>query len=182
MSEFINEPKEIRMIRIIALLIFIIVTYYRSDWRNWRTYHPTILLLIAGDYLANFLTYDHSLWELHSFFGGHTVNDLLLSVVLYPCTVLIFLTRFQQYKTWLPRVRYIVFWITLYSLIEWFASFWGGITYDHGWNLGWSVFINTVIFTIIPLHHYRPLVAYLMAVIIMVFITYTLDIPVNEWK
>lgn len=35
------------MIQLLACL-FILVCYKWGDWRNWKTYYPTILFLIAG--------------------------------------------------------------------------------------------------------------------------------------
>lgn len=170
------------MLRLIFLVLIFIAVWRWSDWRNWKLYYPTILLVMMGDYLYNFLTYTHSMWELHSFFGGHVVNSLLLNFTLLPCTVLLFLTHFPYTKSFMSKVAFIFVSVVLYSSIEYIQSLVGAITYHNGWNLGWTTFFNIVMFTVIAIHHKNPIYAYPISLVVVVLFFKVLDIPVVKWK
>ena len=170
------------MIRIFIVSLFAFSAYLWSDWRNWRAYHSTILFVVMGDFLYNFLTYNYSLWELHSELGGHTINDLLITLVSFPSVVLLVLTHFPFNKKIMKKILFIVYWIFLFSIIEFAMKSMHGIIYFHGWSFGWSVLFNVYIFVVIPIHHKKPLLAYGLSLIMFFFIYFTLDIPTDHWK
>lgn len=170
------------MIRIITLLLFVVVTYKFSDWKNWKRYHTSILFLIIGDLLYNVLTYNFPMWELRSFLGGHIINALFLTFILFPCTALLYLTYFPYKKKIHFRILYIFLWVFLYSFIELIGTFWGGIVYFNGWNLLWSCFFNMLLFSILPIHHKRPLLAYGLSAIVVVSFMIYFHVPISSWK
>lgn len=170
------------MLRIIFLSLLLIAVYLWSDWRNWKLYYPTILFVMLGDYLYNVLTYDHSLWELHSFFGGHIVNTLLLNFVLLPSTVLLFLTYFPYNRSHVKKIGFILGGVIIYCGIEYIQHQVGAISYHNGWSLGWTALFNTVMFSVIAIHYKKPLLAYPISFVFVVFFFIVLDIPVSNWK
>lgn len=170
------------MLRLIFLFLMLIAVYIWSDWRNWRSYYPTILFVMMGDYLYNVLTYDHGMWVLHSFFGGHIINTLLLNFTLLPFTVLLFLTYFPYNSSLIKKSVFIIGCVGIYCAIEYIQFRVGAITYNNGWSLGWTAVFNTMMFSAIAIHHKQPLLAWPIAIGGATFFFLVLDIPISCWK
>jgi hypothetical protein len=53
------------------------------------------------------------------------------------------------------------------------------MTHSYGWNLGWSIFFDFIMFPMFRLHYKNPLAAYILSVpIAIVFIT-LFDVPIH---
>lgn len=152
-----------------------------GDWKNWKQYYPTILFLILGDFLYNFLLYNHSMWEFHDLIlPNHTTVTLLAMVVSYSCTVLIYLGRFPE--GWKKRFIWFLLWSGLFLIGEYFNCRLGFITYHNGWNFGWSVIFTGIIFIILPIHHKRPLLAWLLSIGIIISLLLIFDVKISDMK
>jgi hypothetical protein len=166
---------------IIINIFYLIAGFKWGDWRNWILYYPTILFFIIGDFLYNFLLYKHSMWLFHDLIlPNHTTITILLMVVSYSATVLIYVGRFPE--GWKKRSVWFLFWVGIYIGTEYFNSKFGFITYHNGWNMKWSVLFTGIIFFILPFHHKRPLSAWLLSFIIIVSLLTIFDVKISEWK
>ncbi|PYI51400.1 CBO0543 family protein [Paenibacillus flagellatus] len=146
----------------IVLLSCVIVL---GDWRNWKSYHPTMLYIALCNLTYNFITGSKKLWVFVSPFLGHNVTDALYIFVVTPAIAFLFLSKYP------PRHRlvYILGFAIAFSLIEWIQHEAGFITYQHGWSFGWSVQFYLVMFPMLRLHHRLPVVAYVLSVGITYF-------------
>ncbi|WP_071393340.1 CBO0543 family protein [Bacillus tuaregi] len=161
--------------------LYVIAGYLWGDWRNWKTYYPTILFLILGDFLYNFLLYQKSMWLFHDLIlPNHTLITLLAMVVTYSVTVLIYLGRFPE--SWIKRSIWFVLWSGIYLAAEYFNYRLGFITYHNGWNFWWSVIFTGIIFMILPLHHKRPPVAWLLSIIIVISLLTIFGVKMSDFK
>lgn len=158
---------------IILGIISLFAGYKWGDWRNWRLYYSTILFMILMDLIYNFLTYKYSMWEFETSFDkmllpNHTTVSFLVEFIYFSSTVLIYLRYYPTKKSKQPF--YIAFWIAFYSSIE-YISFvtWKGISYHNGWNIWWSIIINSLAFPILKLHYKQPLWAWFCSIIIITF-------------
>ena len=162
-------------------IFYLIAAVKWGDWKNWQQYYPTILFLILGDFLYNFLLYQKSMWLFHDLIlPNHTMVTLLAMVVTYSATVIIYLGRFPE--GWVKRLLWFLLWVGIYMAAEYVNSKLGFITYHNGWNLPWSVFFTGIIFFILPIHHKRPLLAWLFSVIIIVSLLIIFDVKLNDMK
>jgi len=152
-----------------------------GDWRNWKQYYSTILFFIIGDFLYNFLLYKKSMWLFHDLIlPNHTMITLLALVFSYSATVLIYLGRFP--KGWIKRSLWFLLWVGIYIAIEYFNNRMGFITYHHNWNFGWSIFFTCIIFIILPIHQKKPLLAWLLSIIIIVSLLIIFDVKISDMK
>nr|WP_281292949.1 CBO0543 family protein [Bacillus marasmi] len=155
--------------------------YKWGDWRNWRLYYPTILFLIIGDLLYNFLLYKKSMWLFHDLvLPNHTMITLLAMVVTYSATVLIYIGRFPN--GWIKRGLWFLLWSGIFLTAEYFNFKFGFITYHNGWSYGWSVIFTAIIFIILPIHHRTPLLAWLLSIIIIVSLLLIFNIKISDMK
>ncbi|CAM4355570.1 hypothetical protein L1N85_15110 [Paenibacillus alkaliterrae] len=158
-----------------------------GDWRRWRDYYPTILFFICGDLLMNFLLYNYSMWTYQeTFFGeqilrNHTFISLMIMFIVYPSTILIYLGRFPQGR-W-KQALWVAFWTLLYSSMEYInLHYLHLIKHHNGWEMWWSVFFNVFMFLIIKIHYKHPLLAWGISIIMILFLWFMFDIPIEKLK
>ncbi|WP_102349103.1 CBO0543 family protein [Bacillus sp. Marseille-P3661] len=161
--------------------LYLIAGYIWGDWRNWKSYYPTILFFMIGDLLYNFLLYKQSMWLfIDLILPNHTTVTILAMFVSYISTVLIYLGRFPE--GWGKRFMWFLLWSGIYLVIEFINMRLGFITYHNGWNYGWSILFTLFIFFILPIHHKRPIVAWLLSIIIIVGLSMIFNVRISEMK
>lgn len=166
---------------ILINIFYMIAGFKWGDWRNWKRYYPTILFFIIGDFLYNFLLYKQSMWLFHDLIlPNHTTITILAMVVSYSATVLIYLGRFPE--GWKKRSLWFLLWVGIYICAEYFNNTFGFITYHNGWNIWWSVLFTGIIFFILPIHHKRPLLAWLISIVIIGSLLSIFDVKISEMK
>ena len=166
-------------VHILAGVVWIIITYKYGDWKNWRHYYPTILFFGFGDLGYNLLFHNNLLWFYISQFSWlpHSVINLYYILVIFPCTILLYLPYFP--KTLYTQIKYVTFWIVLYSALEWFFNAAELFGYQHGWNIWWSVLLNCFMFPLLKLHHEKPLIVVPIFLCLLFFLMYLFNIPLD---
>ncbi|MFS0901470.1 MULTISPECIES: CBO0543 family protein [Priestia] len=168
--------------RLIGLFLWIFAAWRWSDWKNWRKYHSTILYMIMFALLYEVLTYNYSLWIFKAtLIPTHTLNSLLVTFITFPCLVLLFLSNFPEDVT-TKKILHIIFWIILYSIVEYFYHAVGLFKYSHGWNFGCSILFNCIMFPMLLLHHKKPLLAYFLSIPIAIFYLIIFNVPISSMK
>ncbi|MGE5390893.1 MAG: CBO0543 family protein [Deltaproteobacteria bacterium] len=157
---------------IIPIAVALAAALRWGDWRNWQRYHSTMMFLIMGNLLYNFLYFGHRLWEYNP---NHIITELLINFIVLPSTVLILLTNYPNTlrQKFVKALKY----VTVYFLFELAYFYHGLISYHNGWNLWYSLLWLCMMFPILLLHHKKPLQAY--AISILVFIVMMIYFPPN---
>ncbi|KKK33023.1 hypothetical protein WQ57_24010 [Mesobacillus campisalis] len=159
-----------------------------GDWRNWRLYYPTLLFLLLGDFLYQYLLVDlYPMWK-YTPQGmdaelGLTHTHIFLSVMLvkYPATVMIYLSKFPKERL-IKQILYILLWIGIYSVNEFIDLKTNLMKHDHGWSLAWSVLFNTVMFTVLKIHFHKPPAAWLISILFILFLWSMFDVPGSVFR
>jgi len=163
-------------------LIFIISAFLWGDWKNWTRYYPTILFVMLLDLFAGLMMYNHPLWYFEEtvILPNDTLTNLVIVFAMFPATVLIFLANYP--KKWSKQIVWILFWIVIFSLIEYIASQHGRTTYHNSWSFRWSVLFNCITFPVLRLHHSRPLLAWLIGLPVAFFIFLYFNFSITDMK
>ncbi|MCM3729793.1 hypothetical protein M3226_30135 [Neobacillus cucumis] len=166
----------------VRMLLWVLAAWRWGDWRNWKEYQSTFLFVILLDLLYNFLTYNYPLWvyDPTDIIPNHTLNNLLVSFISYPAVVFIYLGRYPT--GWVKQVAWIIFWVTLFSIVELVNYKMDLMSYHNGWNFGWSVLFYLVQLPFIQLHYKKPLLAYGLSVLIIVGLLLLFKVPVSKMK
>jgi hypothetical protein len=171
----------------IYCFLFLLAGIKWGDWKNWRAYYPTILFLIGGDLLKNALLHNHRMWAFQEvFFGqkiliGHFAIDLMVMTIIYPATILIYLGHYP--RVWWKQIFWVAFWIFLFSAKEFInLNYLNLINHYHGWNMGWSILFNIVMFVILRIHFKNPLYAWIVSIIWIIFLFNRFKIPNDVFK
>lgn len=154
----------------------IFAVFYWGDWKNWQRYYPTILYMITGNLLYNFLKGEHHLWKFEAnLFLNHMTIDLLYTFVVFPCSVILFLTHCPDRH----REQFLHFlkWIFIYAAIEWSGYRLGYISYYHGWNFLWSLFLVCIIFPMLKLHHIKTSWSWPISIVFTLLFLLIFDLP-----
>lgn len=163
------------MILFLAFL-FIFICYKWGDWRKWYLYYPTILFMIAGDFIYLYAASAKPLWRYTAkLFPGMTTT-LIIALIIYPCTILLFLPRYPKSGI-LKKAVYAAAWVILYAALEYLALGYNFMQHFNGWNYIYSVFFDCVLFPLLLIHHKNPPVAWLLSCILGFGITWLFGLP-----
>lgn len=160
------------------LNVFMIFAVWRwGNWKDWEKYHTTMIFLAFSNMLYNFLTYNYRLWIMKpDILLNFKETEILYTVIILMGTTLIYLSRFPN--TLKKQILYNLMWIIIYVVIEWILFITGRIQYEHGWNIGWTIIFDTLMFPSLYLHYRKPLLAYTEFTILVIGAIIYFKIPV----
>lgn len=173
---------------IILNVLFILAAWRWGDWRNWRKYYPTILYLLIGDLLYNFLCYNYPLWKFNAvsfdkfIYSNHTLITLGIDFINFPAIVLMYLGNYPNGK--IKPLLYIFFaWVLFNTTIE-FTSLTTikGIAHYNGWDIWWSILLNIIFFVMLRVHYLRPLLAWVISFGIIILFWLYFGLPIQNMK
>ncbi|WP_336784985.1 CBO0543 family protein [Paenibacillus sp. MMO-177] len=159
-------------------VITVIAAWRYGDWRHWQRYHHTMMFIVIGNLLYNFLTAGHFLWKLKpDFFPNHSLTEMVYTFVIFPATALMFISNYPDRPN--KIIGHYARYIGVYVGVEWFFMLTDRIVYQYGWSLGWSIFFDFTMFPLLWIFHRRPLVAYGITFVLCAFYVWYFKIPVN---
>ena len=156
-------------------LISICICYKFGDWKNWREYYSTILFFILSSVACAFITYNQPLWLYESTVINHTFTDLFITIIVYPCTILMFIPHLPSKMT--KIILHVSIYVAVYTIAELIAVKLGSFSYFNGWTIWYSFIFNCIMFPMLILHHKKPLYAWLIAIISPHILFLLLKIP-----
>lgn len=136
-------------------IITIFVCWKWGAWRNWKEYYSTILYVLVGDFVADYLLYNKPLWHFSQLTMNYPVLDISTMLICYPATVILYLYFFP--KTIGKQALYMLMWIGIYSTLEAVGCLLGDFIHHNGWNIWYSIVFNVIMFPMIRLHYKKPL-------------------------
>jgi hypothetical protein len=171
---------------LLVILVFLIIffsaaaalCYKYGDWRNWKKYQATILFLIAGDLLHRCFTAEKHLWYYQVPFMSGLLINLLIMLIIYPCTVLIFIPMVEASTS--RKIGVILVWVLIYSVLELVADYFGILRYSNGWNGWFSILFDFIMFPLLWLHYKKPIWAYAVASLIAIVVVFSFNIPMPK--
>lgn len=166
--------------QIIVTVIMLLCAIRWGDWRNWKLYYPTMLFFALVDLLYGLLTYNYPLWEFESPLLKTTLSDILISLVFFPATILLYLPHFP--KEIKKQVPYILLWVIIYTITEIVSHKLGFFSYHNGWNIWWSILFNLFMFPLLQLHHKKPHWTLLISIILAIMCLAYFKVPFNSMK
>lgn len=129
-----------------------------ADWKNWRTYYPTMLFIIVGESVYLFLFGKDRLWDLTNTILKDKQTELMYLFIILPGSTFIYLSNIPE--TIKRQIIHMLKWIVIFSGVEYIGFLLHKITYNHGWNWGWSVVFDCIMFSMLRLHHTKPALAF----------------------
>ncbi|MGG1680022.1 CBO0543 family protein [Neobacillus sp. NRS-1170] len=169
------------MFTFLIIMALVFVGWRWGDWKNWKKYQSTILYIITADLLYNFLCYKYSLWDYEPsiIFPNHTLANIFVMFVGYTSLILTYLGKFPTKRK--NQILWISLWTLSLSLLELMDfKIFGGITYHNGWNPKWNFIFYFVMFSMLPLHNKKPLLAYGLSLIAIIVLLLIFKVPI--WK
>lgn len=166
--------------QIIVTLILVLTAWKWGDWKNWKKYHPTILFYAMGDFCAGLVLYNFPLWSFESPLLGKTFSNLLITLVFFPATILLYLPHFPKKRIF--QIIYIFLWSGLYTLIEFVSLLLGYFSHFNGWTIWWTFLFNLVMFSIFWVHFKKPLIAILITIFCAIILCIYFKVPLSTIK
>lgn len=166
------------------VIIFIIISLFLGVWNRWNEFYPTLLFWIIGDLLYASLLHDFRVWEFvpvwidHFILPTHTIIATAIAFLIYPSAIVIYLGRFP--KTIFKRICWIILWAIIFQGVETVAYLNKSIIHHHNWNLAWSFGFNIMTFTLLAIHKWKPLIAWLLTFAVISFLWIMFQPPIPE--
>lgn len=159
-------------------LVSLLACWKWGDWRNWRQYYPTILYFMMGSLVYDFLAYNKPLWLYDGIFGKYPFLNIAAMVVTYPITVILFLMNFPV--RFHRAVLRIVLWTALYAAVELLSMELLDFRHLNGWSMFYTLVFDLLMFTLLRLHHTRPLLALFISEVLAVLMLWWFRIPLTR--
>jgi hypothetical protein len=145
---------------------WVVAAWKWGKWNNLQQYLSTIYFMIMGNLLYSYLTGMHMLWSFESpnWHINNSFFELILIFLVYPCVVILFLSHYPI--GWMKQVLYNLLYIFVFISNEWIAYKLGVFSYHDGWNIWWSLLVDSLIFPMLRLNQVKPVIAYLLFLLI----------------
>lgn len=163
------------MILLLACL-FILVCYKWGDWKNWKSYYSTTLFLIVGDLIEKLVSAAKPLWHYNSTIFSGTTTALIIVLIIYPCTVLLFIPSYKNSGR-IKKVFSLIIWVCIFSALEYLGIKYNYISYFNGWSFSYSFLLDWMLFSLLIVHQKNPPIAWLLSFIVGVVITLWFKLP-----
>ncbi|WP_010529050.1 CBO0543 family protein [Lentibacillus jeotgali] len=159
-------------------ILTILASLKWGNWKNWREYHASMFFIATCGLLYEYIVKDYALWKFHAdFLYGIEMTVIVYALITMPVSVFLFLSHFP--KKWFNRLFYILLWTGIYISVELILYVFGRISYQHGWEIGYSFLFDIVMFSVIAIHQYYPFRAYILSVFIIVSLILYFNVPFN---
>lgn len=161
-------------------LASIVVCWKWGNWRNWKEYYPTILYFLVGNLVYIVITQYKPLWNFGEIFRQFPILDIIFMLSIYPSTTILFLSFYPFSTSPKKQALYIVFWVALFTLLEYIAYLTGGFGYTNGWNIGYSTLFNFLMFPLLRLHIKKPLLVWPVSALLAFLLLFWFRIPLAQ--
>lgn len=163
------------MIFILFTVLCVFICWRKGYWRRWSAFYPTMLYFFIGDTVSDTLLRQKPLWAFNALIYNYPVLDIALTAVLYPATVLLFLSMFPATRQ--KQIGYMLAWVAVYTVVEYVGYVLGDFIYFNGWNIGYSLVFNLIMFPMILLHYKKPLPAWALSAVLAFSFLWLMGIP-----
>lgn len=166
------------MVVLIFSFFFLAVILVTQSYKYFSRYYSTIHFVACLSLFYTLICRGHLLWQYSTWWLiSPKLCNIIQFAVLFPCTTVVYL-RFLPHGRW-HKTLYLLGFVGLYAVMEWFMFLRGEITYHYGWNFLWSLFIDSVMFILIPVHERSWKIALVISIFIIVFLIVWFHVPMT---
>ncbi|MEH7014505.1 CBO0543 family protein [Neobacillus niacini] len=170
------------MVAIVLSLSWIIAAMKFGD-RDWRKYYPSMLFAALGNALYEVLCYKYQLWTMEPNGVVYSIIPMLLLILVgMPLSTWVFLSKYPYKLSIYKKGTYISFFIFVFIVLEYVSVRLGAISYQNGWNLGWSFLFVIVMFIVIRVHFSRPILALIISIPFSLILCMIFEVTLEKMK
>ncbi|WP_042455872.1 CBO0543 family protein [Neobacillus dielmonensis] len=161
----------------VAIAVLTIIASFKwGDWKNWREYHASMFFIATGGLLYEYIVKENTLWKFYpDLLYGLEMVVIVYALITMPISIFLFLSHFPN--RWGQRFIYILVWSGIYIAVEWILLLFDRISYQNGWQFWYSFLFDLVMFSVIALHQYKPIPAYIISLFVIIFLIAYFDVP-----
>jgi hypothetical protein len=151
-----------------------------GDLKDMRKYEASMFYIIMVNLFYVVLCADYPIWKYTPhFIESQLITDCLYIFIVMPLTAYFFLKYLPNENNVWIIIFHMLRWAIPYFVIEWIMIKYTLLTYHNGWTLGWSAIFYCFMFSLILLHHFRRLEAYLVSIIFIQFLIMFFKVPIK---
>jgi len=166
------------MIIIIFTLAIIAAFFLSKSYRSFERYYSTVQYVTLISLVYPLVCRGYMMWRFPNL-GIFTdkVNLLFQAALLLPATTVIFL-RYLPRAVW-SKTLYFLGFVGLYTVMEWLLVARKEIIYAHGWNIGWSIFVDVCMFAVMWIHDRNWKAAVSISGLVLIFLVVWFRVPIE---
>ncbi|MFC0523825.1 CBO0543 family protein [Pontibacillus salicampi] len=171
------------MYLLMVVMVWILFALIFLDKAIIQQTYQTVQYFIIFNLVYNFLYYNHTLWEYQAITTpvlNHTFIELSFTFIILPIAVVVYLKYFPVSRG--HQIWYLGWWVVFFTFIEFLFYRMNMFVYDNGWGVLDSLWFNVLMFFMIRLHFLKPMVAFLMSIIITIVLIQFFPIPLDKLK
>ncbi|MYL33698.1 hypothetical protein GLW08_18995 [Pontibacillus yanchengensis] len=171
------------MYLIFVVVVWLIYAILFLDRKKAYQAYPTVQYFIIFNLVYNFLYYNHPLWEYQGITTpilNHTFIELTFTFIILPIAILVYLQYFP--KSFVHKIVYVGLWVVFFSFIEMLFFRMEMFEYSNGWSVMHSLWFNILMFSMIRLHHKKPILTIILSVPITIVLISMFPIPIGKLK
>lgn len=155
----------------VGLLIWLIhQNTVKKSWPRLRENSHPIFYVVVCNSLYYYIQKKYPLWTFHSQVMGEFFLKFFHLLIIMPLSMNRFLSELPDRSS--KRALYILKWILVSSLVEWFGLKAGAISFKKGWNLAWSAFIYTFMYILSSIYQRSRFLAISMSMLPAAFLIF----------
>jgi hypothetical protein len=169
------------IMHVLITMVILLIVYKKADWRNLRNYGLTIFYMITCNLLYNLICHDHLLWQYQPDIikNMHFPVDLLYTFITLPAITLLYLSNYPFNSRIRKQFKYLLFWVLGSVIITFLYVKTGMLHFNHGYKPWMDFLFYPVMYSLLRLHHTRPMLTYGISIIVIVFMINYFNVPIK---
>lgn len=166
---------------LILTCVFLIVAFFKSDWKNWQKYGLTLYYVITCNLLYNVLCADYLLWKYEAdYFPKSRVGvELLYTFLILPSITLIYLSHYPFKQKGMRQLGYIILFVIGSQAVIYPFFVMDRIVFQNGYHYLMDFLFYFMMYSMIRLHYTRPFISYGISFIIIIFLLQYFRVPIK---
>lgn len=162
------------MFHAIMIIFLVVLSWIYGKWKQWKQFLPTIMYFSIFNLYYQYISFNFKkLWEIKKPFISLFITDTLYIFVAFPFLVVWYLSGMPN--SFKSKLLYYLKWIIFSTLLEILAVHLNYFEYMNGWNVWWSVLFYFIMYPMIYYFYIKPIKAFILSLIIVVFYLYMFD-------
>jgi hypothetical protein len=161
----------------VLVMGIILISILGNNLRDVPKYYKNMLYVSSFNTIYYFLCRRHLVWEFIPSGINWWVIRLVHIFIVTPILILMFLSKMPSEL--IKQLEYILKWITISTVVEYFAQKRKLILYAHGWNIFWSSLLYFMMYTYSYLYSRRPSLTLVLSMCSTVFYVIKFKVPLR---
>ncbi len=163
---------------IVLMVSIILLSFFTNSIRDIPKYYKNMFYVSSFNLIYYLLCRRHLVWAFVPNGIHWTVIRLIHVLIITPLIALIYLSKMPG--EFFRQIIYLIRWVLIASVVEYFAHKKKLIRFAHGWNVFWSSLLYIKMFVYSYLFSKRPVITLVLSLFSTVFFIVRFKVPLRR--